>query len=350
MNKAGDADWDELTKHGKKYPSVCLDEDHPYYVLIWSTIDATAVSDASASVELYVLEGGCIAFPPVFGTARISRTKENAAKKVLEETLRFVAEKGKQPAPTPSDLGCYPPEWIGPTKYKLTRGTRTASAEATQPRAIQPTQDQGTTVVGSGFFVSEYGHVLTNAHVVSSCKQIQTRDRRRLSLVDKDEQADLALLHLPGEVRAVATFRVRPLPRAGDAAIAFGFPLQGLLSSEGNLSTGTVAATSGLADDPRFIQMSAPVQPGNSGSPLLDSSGDVIGIVESKLDAVQAFRTIGDVPENVNFAVRASEAIAFLERNHVTYRSEATDSILNLRVPDIAARAKEFSLPIECIQ
>src|SRR6266404_387599 len=137
MNKAGEVHWEELTKHGKKYPRVCLDGEHPYYVLVWSTIDATNISDASANVELYVLDNGCLVFPPVFGTARISRTKENATKKVFEEALRFLAEKGKQPAPARSDFGCYPPEWIASTKYKLTRGNVAASADATQSHTVE---------------------------------------------------------------------------------------------------------------------------------------------------------------------------------------------------------------------
>ncbi|HXZ11405.1 MAG TPA: serine protease [Candidatus Sulfotelmatobacter sp.] len=206
------------------------------------------------------------------------------------------------------------------------------------------------TKVGTGFFVSDQGHILTNAHVVSGCRQIQTRDGRLLRLVSSDKGIDLALLKVEGEVPAVATFRLRPAPRVGDSVVTFGFPLQGILSSEGNLTTGTVAAKTGLGDDPRFMQVSAPVQPGSSGSPLLDSGGDVVGVMESKLDAAKIFQIVEDIPENVTFAIQASETTQFLERNHVSYRVEATATILDLKVADVAAKAKQFSLPIECIQ
>lgn len=182
------------------------------------------------------------------------------------------------------------------------------------------------------------------------CKQIQTRDGRTLDLLDKDEQIDLALLKVNGESPAVAPFRLRPTPRLGDSVIAFGFPLQGLLSSEGNLSTGTIAATTGLADDPRFMQVSAPIQPGSSGSPLLDAGGDVIGVMEAKLDAQKTLRMVGDIPENINFAIRGSEAVQFLERNHIAYHAETDDSAIDLKVADVAAKAKQFSLAIECLK
>ena len=223
-----------------------------------------------------------------------------------------------------------------------------AKDNAVTTEAPKPTTGVGTLIVGTGFFVNEHGYLITNAHVVTGCKEIRTRDGRAVSLLSKDEQIDLALLKVEGASPAFGTFRTGTAPRIGDSIIAFGFPLQGVLSSEGNLSTGTVAATTGLGDDPRFIQVSAPVQPGNSGSPLLDSGGDVIGIVESKLDAAEAFRTVGDIPENVNFAIRGSEAIRFLDKNHVAYHGDTTEAVSDLKVADVAARAKQFSLPIEC--
>jgi S1-C subfamily serine protease len=98
-------------------------------------------------------------------------------------------------------------------------------------------------------------------------------------------RADLALLKADPP-SSIATFRGGPAPKLGDSVLAFGFPLPGLLSSEGNVSTGILSAMSGLRNDVRFVQISTPVQPGNSGGPLLDSSGHVIGIVVAKLDAL----------------------------------------------------------------
>jgi S1-C subfamily serine protease len=348
MNAAGQMHWDELTKHGKKYPGICRDDEHPYYVLVWEASRLAGSSVASAVGELHVLDNGCLVYPSVSGAYYIRDSEEKAIKKVFEDVLHFLAENGKQPAP--SRAACVPPKWLGLTKYKLTNGDAAVPVQAGQSPAVGPAAVEDTLVVGTGFFVSEHGYILTNAHVVSGCKQIRTRDGRAADLVSKDEQIDLSLLKVNSESPAVASFRLRPTPRLGDSVIAFGFPLQGLLSSEGNLSTGTVAGTTGLADDPRFMQVSAPVQPGSSGSPLLDSGGDVIGVMEAKLDAMKTLRMVGDIPENINFAIRGSEAVQFLERNHIAYHAETADSTIDLKVADVAAKAKQFSLPIECVK
>ncbi len=130
--------------------------------------------------------------------------------------------------------------------------------------------------------------------------------------------------------------------------MAFGFPLPGILSSEGNVSTGVLSATSGIQNDIRFVQISAPVQPGNSGGPLFDSSGHVIGVVVAKLDALQVARATGDVPQNVNFAVHWSEVKAFLDEEGIQYRKEPSQRGMNTR--DIATIGGKISLTIDCIQ
>jgi len=140
---------------------------------------------------------------------------------------------------------------------------------------------------------------------------------------------------------ATAAFRIgRPL-RAGESAIVFGFPLSQLLASTGNVSTGVVTALAGLRDDPHHIQISAPVQSGNSGGPVLDGSGYLIGIVVSKLNPV-----LGDVPQNVNFAIKASTAANFLDAHGIVYKSAAGEK--ELPIPDIVAQARDFSVQVLC--
>lgn len=226
--------------------------------------------------------------------------------------------------------------------------TQESSSAPTQPS--KSTAAASTAKVGTGFFVSEQGHILTNAHVLSDCKQIRTRDGLPASLVSKDDGIDLALLKLDAKPTSIATFRLQPVPRIGDAVIGFGFPLQGVLSSEGNLSTGTVSAMAGMGDDSRFMQFSAPIQPGSSGGALLDSGGDVIGVVQAKLDAVETLRFVGDIPQNVNFAIQGFEAIEFLARNRVPYHVEVTAPVSDFKVADVAAKARQFSVPIECVE
>jgi S1-C subfamily serine protease len=146
--------------------------------------------------------------------------------------------------------------------------------------------------------------------------------------------------------RPVAVFRTGLAPRQGDAVVAFGFPLPGLLSSEGNVSTGILSATSGLQNDVRFVQISAPVQPGNSGGPLFDSSGHVIGVVVAKLDAVKVAELTGDIPQNVNFAVHWSEVRAFLDEAGVPYQKEVSQR--RVTTSTTAATASRIAVAIEC--
>lgn len=108
---------------------------------------------------------------------------------------------------------------------------------------------------------------------------------------------------------SVVTFRFRP--RLGESVASYGFPYAGLLSSSGNFTLGNVTSLSGMNDDSRFIQISTPVQPGNSGGPLLDMSGSVIGVVEGGLNAIAMMQAGGNVPQNVNFAFRRASSSIF---------------------------------------
>lgn len=199
---------------------------------------------------------------------------------------------------------------------------------------------------GTGFFVSNQGHIITNNHVVAGCATLVTRDGKPLRVINRNTSSDLALLKADFAPSSVAVFRGGPSPKLGDTVVAFGFPLPDILSSEGNISTGVLSATSGLQNDIRFVQISAPVQPGNSGGPLFDSSGHIIGVVVAKLDALQVARATGDVPQNVNFAVHWAEVQAFLGEEGVRYRREP--STHPERTRDIAATATQIAVAIDC--
>src|SRR6266478_224338 len=99
---------------------------------------------------------------------------------------------------------------------------------------------------------------------------------------------------------AIARLRGGRGPRVGESVVAVGFPLTGLLSSDPIVTTGIISALSGLRNDRRRIQITAPVQPGNSGGPLLGENGSVVGVVVGKLDALKMVKVTGDIPQNVN--------------------------------------------------
>ena len=198
---------------------------------------------------------------------------------------------------------------------------------------------------GSGFRVSTAGHILTNEHVVRECAELRVPPAGRVAVAARDEAADLALL-AGAAGGAVAAFRQGRGIRAGAGVVVVGYPLRGVLASGANVAAGNVAALAGPGDDRRLIQITAPVQPGNSGGPVLDSAGNAVGVVVSKLDAIAMAQATGDIPQNVNFAVSAGAARAFLDAEGAAYETAPSEKA---RPPDeVAAAAKRFTVLVEC--
>jgi peptidoglycan hydrolase-like protein with peptidoglycan-binding domain len=144
----------------------------------------------------------------------------------------------------------------------------------------------------------------------------------------------------------VASLRTQSPILLGESATVFGFPLGGALSSTGNFTTGVVSSLRGLRDAAGEIQITAPVQPGNSGGPVLDRSGVVIGVVQSKLDALWAVKKTGDVPQNVNFAVSLDVLVDFMTKNNVPIKSAARQ--VAIENTQVAEMAQSFTYKISC--
>ena len=144
---------------------------------------------------------------------------------------------------------------------------------------------------------------------------------------------------LVGQVHAVdgVSFKIA----RGETVVAMGFPLHGTLSSQGNVTVGTISALAGYNDDFRELQFSAPIQPGNSGGPLIDRSGHVVGIVSSELVSEIA----EEVPQNVNFAIKAEIVIAL--QTMITRRFNATEATV-LTIGKIEAGTTNNVIPDTC--
>ena len=191
--------------------------------------------------------------------------------------------------------------------------------------------------------------LVTNEHVIAGCRSVEiiAADGRRSGLVvDADAQIDLALLRVRGIKGAMARLRNPHGVRLGEPVMVFGFPLAGALSSGGNFTSGLVSALRGLRDAAGELQITAPVQPGNSGGPLMDASGLVIGVVQTKLDAIRAAVATGDIPQNVNFAIALEVLAEFLNRNKVPFRDGATTAPLD--TARVAAMAQSFTYRVQC--
>jgi TPR repeat protein len=205
---------------------------------------------------------------------------------------------------------------------------------------------------GSGFFVTLDGHVLTNAHVLKGCKTVQTRradgDGAEARVVATSLGDDLALLKVEKRQATAVAFRNGPPARQGEGVTVYGFPLTGLLASTGNLTIGHLTALSGPRDDPRLLQISAAIQQGNSGGPVFDSRGNVVGVVVSKLDALAVAGATGDIPQNINFAIKASVATNFLEAQGIAYL--LASGTAELATTAIVARARATTVRVDCLK
>lgn len=204
---------------------------------------------------------------------------------------------------------------------------------------------------GSAFLVSPFGHLLTNAHVVEGCSSITatSSDGRefRGAVTARDERNDLAVVKVSSTAGSALAFRQSPV-RAGEQVVALGYPLRGLLATEANVSTGTVSALAGIKNDSSKMQIQAPVQPGNSGGPLMDLTGAVVGIVVEKLDALAVAKVSGDIPQNINFAVKGELAVLFLRSAGIDPRM--SQGALRQDASEVAARSKPTTFLIECKQ
>lgn len=118
-------------------------------------------------------------------------------------------------------------------------------------------------------------------------------------------------------------------------------------ASTGNFTLGNITAFAGIGDDSRHIQVSTPVQPGNSGGPLVDHHGNLVGVVTYKLNAIKTAAASGDIPQNVNFAVKASIVASFLETNRVAFETGAPGGA-TVAPADLAERARGVSVFVRC--
>jgi uncharacterized protein len=197
---------------------------------------------------------------------------------------------------------------------------------------------------GSGFAIA-VGRVITNAHVAEGCSRVDVAGQGAVIVSAIDARSDLALLATNANKSSFASLRSGRL-RQGDAVTVVGFPLRGILATGAQVTTGNVSALAGMQNDSRFIQISAPVQPGNSGGPLVDASGNVAGVVVSKLNAKKIAEITGDIPQNVNFAVSPLVLQGFLDANGVNYQSAPSNK--NLSTADVADIAKRYTVLVEC--
>ena len=193
---------------------------------------------------------------------------------------------------------------------------------------------------GTAFAVARNGVLLTNSHVVA----LSDGESKRATILRIDSRNDLALLEVEDTHVAPLPFRGTPIPLA-EPVVVLGLSLSGSQTSDAHVSTGAVTALSGPGDEIGVLQISAPLEAGDSGGPVLDMSGRVAGVAVAKLDELAHATVTGDISKNANFAVKDQITQAFLEAGHVSFdvsnsepaygsadaAEQATDSVFLIR-------------------
>jgi len=176
----------------------------------------------------------------------------------------------------------------------------------------QPEQKQVHSMA-TGFLLGSSGYILTNYHVVRGVKSIKVKFQNgkkvTAEVVAKDSQNDIVFLK-PKSIPNIRTMNLSLADSSsvmlGDKVFTLGYPIATVLGENMKYSEGVINSLSGVGDDPKFFQISIPTQSGNSGGPLFNERGEVVGIVSSSLDVEKTQQTMGITPQNVNFAIKSS--------------------------------------------
>ena len=213
--------------------------------------------------------------------------------------------------------------------------SRTASPEKSSPKSDEIVSASS----GSGFAVSSNGHVITNHHVIEGCQKVQIHHNGKsipATVVTSDPQNDLALLKgnfRPSTVLPLSTDSPELLQ---DVYVA-GYPFGRRISTGVKVTKGIISSLTGIGNNFSNIQIDAALQPGNSGGPILDDRGNVVGVAVAKLDIKKILKNYGVIPEDTNFGIKVSVVRSILESSNVSSPRPNTSSISKTKLGKMIA-------------
>lgn len=218
---------------------------------------------------------------------------------------------------------------------------------APEPAAPKPKVTGTLTSSGSGFYIAPT-MLVTAAHVVEGCGAVAMVDGTPLDIVAADSSLDLAVLSGATDAGVWLRLSALEVPKLGEAVTALGYPYYTSLDQGLTVTSGNVSALRGIDGSSNRVMITAPVQPGNSGGPLLNKKGAVIGVVVSRVDDMAILEETGSLPQNMNFAVPSGPVLTFLAQNRVSRpQGEGTGGDMSVGLPDGVAQAV---VPIYCYQ
>ena len=215
------------------------------------------------------------------------------------------------------------------------------NSDARPPRHVQP----GETWTGTAFAIDPY-HLLTCYHVIESAAMIGIRQQgqpdREAQVVLSDIGSDSAIIRVSEPLPSYLPLAERCADNLGETITTLGFPLSGL-SSQLQVTQGCISGLTGFGDDIRYMQFTAPIQPGSSGSPLLLPTGEVIGMVTSSL--------VHEHAQNMNYAVKFQLLSALLASAGISLDDLSDGSRANtgaLTTPQLSKKSRSALWLVGC--
>jgi TPR repeat protein len=199
---------------------------------------------------------------------------------------------------------------------------------------------------GSGFLIRG-GFVLTCYHVVDGSERLEVLYNNKsyeAAILRQDPGNDIAILKIE-DLADGAEFRAAKNMKLGQICFTMGYPRPGLQGSDVKFTSGTISSiTSGPDNDPRFFQISVPLQPGNSGGPLFDEHGNFAGMAVAKLSAIAVLELTGSLPENVNYALKSDYILPILK---TVEGSQIGNPLLRGNMIDRVSEVKPYTVMIK---
>jgi len=228
-------------------------------------------------------------------------------------------------------------------KWQELEKKRKATARKKRKIKLKEKEAQGGS--GSGFLINNSGHVVTNYHVIGSSKKVKIRTHEKNyigKVIAIDRINDLALIKIATQKNSHLKLASNDSDRL-DSIITAGFPYGDSFSSHVKSTTGIVSALVGPGNNTSQLQISASIQPGNSGGPIIDgNNGSVVGVAVAKLDTEKFIEMYRSIPENVNFAIKSSTLKRFLKSNKIEFSSSDDSKLTNKEINSLIDSAVLF--------
>jgi len=186
---------------------------------------------------------------------------------------------------------------------------------------------------GTGFAISNSGDLITNFHVIDGAENIivvdTNKEEYKVTVISKDPVNDVALIKIDKKTKGLPLVQSAKTKKGHDV-LTLGYPLVSIQGQEQKATFGRINSLSGIKDDIRMFQIDIPIQPGNSGGPMLNKEGEVVGVITSTLNQIITLRESGSLPQNVNFAVKSDYILPLVNNIDTNVRDISNTSFVEI--------------------